>query len=276
MSVADSGRDSVLEAVLASGVSLPSPSQSLLHLREAAADPRMGPRQLADIVEQDPVLVGALVRVANSPVFYQQRAPRSLAEVIALLGATKLLGIAVSSALRGKIPGVDPAIVDAIWARSADVAACTFQAARRSHRRDLADPGYFTALVHDAGLCVMLRRFPLHAPMLRVAHPAEFDAAALAFDAAAGTEHAAVGALIVRNWKLPAQISDAVNLHHTLPQLSHVSDEVAALTTLVALGRRLADGPSATWETWAPLAERWLGVDAALLASLEIPASAAD
>ncbi len=269
--MAETAKDSVLAAVLASGVSLPAPSQTLLQLQPALGDARLGPRQLADIVEQDPVLVGALVRVANSPVFYQQRAPRSLAEVIALLGATKLLGIAVSSALRGKIPGVDPAIVDAIWERSADVAACTFQAARRSRRRDLADPGYFTGLVHDAGLCVMLRRFPQHASMLRVARRSDFDAAALAFDAAVGTEHAAVGALIVRHWKLPAQIADAVNLHHKLPQLSQVADEVAALATLVALGRRLADGPSVSWEPWEPLAESWLGVDAGVLASLEIP-----
>lgn len=270
----ETSKDSVLAAVLASGVSLPSPSQTLIQLQQAVADPEAGPRQLADIAEQDPVLAGALVRVANSPVFYQQRAPRSLAEVIALLGATKLLGIAVSSALRGKIPGVDPAIVDAIWARSADVAACTFQAARRSRRRDLADPGYFTALVHDAGLCVMLRRFPLSAPLLRVARPADFDAAALAFDAAAGTEHAAVGALIVRNWKLPALIADAVNLHHNLPQLNHSGDEAAVLATLVALGRRLADGPSAAWEAWAPLAQRWLDVDASWLAAMEVPTSA--
>jgi len=274
--MAVSDPDPVLDALLRSGVQLPAPSQSLLKLQTALNDPEVGPRALADIAEQDPVLVSALVRVANSPAFYSQRPASSLAEIVARLGATKVLAIAVSASLRGKIPGVDSSVIDAIWARCTDVAACTFLGARHSRRKDLADVAYFSALVHDAGLCVLLRRFPAEALRLRLSRPAEFDAGALALDAAVGTEHAAVGAIVVKNWKLPPVVAEAIQHHHNLPRMASVSGDAAAVSVLIALGRRLADGGTPQWEPWRPLAESLLGVDDDAIAEMEIPGNDAD
>ncbi len=272
----ESGFDPQVEALLRSGVQLPAPSQSLLKLQTALNDPDIGPRALADIAEQDPVLVSALIRVANSPAFYAQRPAGSLAEIVARLGATKVLAIAVSASLRGKIPGVDAGVIDAIWARCTDVAACTFLGARHSRRKDLADVAYFSALVHDAGLCVLLRRYPSEALRLRWSRPGEFDAGALALDAAVGTEHAAVGALVVKNWKLPAVVVDAIQHHHNLPQMASAFGDAAAVSALIALGRRLADGPLPEWESWRPLAESLLGVDDGALAEMEVPGGGED
>ena len=114
--------DSVLEAILMSGVSLPAPSGSVRQLRAALADDRSGPRELATIAARDPVLVGALTRIANSPAFYHQGSARSLVDVVARLGGTKTLAIAVSAAMKSALSGVDQRIVDAVWERSAHVA----------------------------------------------------------------------------------------------------------------------------------------------------------
>ena len=71
--------------MLRSGVHLPSPSESLLRLRSAVADERAGPRDFAAIAAKDAVLVGALMRIGNSPVFYQQGGAFTLADVVARL-----------------------------------------------------------------------------------------------------------------------------------------------------------------------------------------------
>jgi HD-like signal output (HDOD) protein len=262
--------DPVLEAVLRSGVNLPAPSQSMMRLQAAARDERTGPRELAAIAVKDPVLIGALTRIANSAVFYQQRPARSLIDVIARLGGTKTLAIAVSASLRSRVEGVDPRIVDAIWERSVHIAAHALHAARRSPQPGLADLAYFAALVHDAGICVMLRRYPDQArPMVNPT--AGIDTAALAFDIASGAGHAAVGCIVARNWKLPAVVVEAIRLHH-LPESAAAADaETRALAALIAVGRRVVDGPSAEWLLWEPLVAQHLGLDGPMIEAMEVP-----
>jgi HD-like signal output (HDOD) protein len=267
--------DPVLEAVLRSGVTLPAPSQSLLRLQAAAGDERAGPRELAAIAVKDPVLVGALTRIANSAVFYQQGPSRSLVDVIAKLGGTKTLAIAVSASLRSRIAGVDQRLVDAIWERSVHVAARALHAARRSPQPALADLAYFASLVHDAGICVLLRRYPDHARWLQNPVARGIDEAALAFDAATGAEHAAVGCIVARNWKLPAVVAEAIRLHH-LPVAAAAADaETRALAALIAVGRRVVDGPDAEWLRWEPLVALHLGLDGPMIEAMEVPGTRA-
>lgn len=261
--------DSVLEAILMSGVTLPAPSGSVQQLQAALADDRSGPRELATIVARDPVLVGALTRIANSPAFYHQGSARSLVDVVARLGGTKTLAIAVSAAMKSALSGVDQRIVDAVWERSAHVASRALHAARRSSQRHLADTAYFAALVHDAGICVLLRRTPAAAAGLRSVTAASFDAAALAVDAAAGAAHAAVGAIVARNWKLPPLIAEAVRIHHQPPDELVPGDEAQRVALLIAVARRAISGTTDEWARWEPLVEAGLALDAPMIEAME-------
>jgi HD-like signal output (HDOD) protein len=208
-------------------------------------------------------------------VFYQQGHARSLVDVIAKLGGTKTLAIAASTSLRSRVPGVDSRIIDAIWERSVHVAAFALHAARRSPMPGLADLAYFASLVHDAGICVMLRRYPEQARQMQIAATAGIDAAALAFDAAVGAEHAAVGCIVARNWKLPAIVAEAIRLHH-LPESAAAADaETRALGELIAVGRRVVDGPSAEWLLWEPQVALHLGLDGPMIEAMEAPSARA-
>lgn len=261
--------DSVLEAILRSGVTLPAPSRSLLQLQAAMADERAGPRELATIAARDPVLVGALMRIANSPAFYHQGGARSLVDVVARLGGTKTLAIAVGTAMRAAISGVDQAIVDEIWERSAHVASRALHAARRSTHRELGDLAYFAALVHDAGICVLLRRHPGQVGALKGLRAAEFDAAAVALDAATGTAHAAVGAIVARNWKLPGVVADAIRIHHLPPETLVPGEEAQLIAVLLATGRRAVSGATGEWLGWEPLAATGLGLDRPMIEAMQ-------
>ncbi|MBI4995510.1 MAG: HDOD domain-containing protein [Rhodocyclales bacterium] len=79
--------------------------------------------------------------------------------------------------------------------------------------------------------------------------------------AATRTDHAAIGSLVARIWKLPPEVIEAVLLHHRPVAAEHAEPHAASLATLVAVGRRLRDGPSDEWADWAPLAESHLGLD---------------
>lgn len=256
--------DALVEAVLASGVVLPAPGPGFLKLRAVAADEDAGPRELAAAVSDDPALTGALLRVANSPVFRPRNAPRSAFEAITMLGRTRTLATAASVALRAQCDGVDARIVDQVWSNCARAAGFTFAVARATPYRSLADSAYLAALMQDAGIAVVLRRSPENAHLLTGDGPT-LEAGARALDVLSGTDHAAAGYLVARNWKLPPEICDAIRAHQD-PQLAlRMDDDARRLAWLMAAGRRVRDGVTPDWVDWADGVTSDFGLDEGML-----------
>lgn len=261
-------KDQLIEAVLASGVVLPAPGPGFLRLQAAAASEDAGPRELAAAVSQDPAITGALLRVANSPVFRPRAAPRSALEAITMLGRTRTLATAASTALRSHCSGLDADVIEAVWSASARAAELTYAACRQTSAKALADLAYLAALMQDAGIAVLLRRNPELAAALKGQSHA-LEAGIRALDALSGADHAAAGALVARNWKLPQDVAEAIRAHHDPRQAARLPDTPRFLAILLATGRRLRDGVSPDWIDWTELAESELGLDEASLAELE-------
>jgi HD-like signal output (HDOD) protein len=135
--------------------------------------------------------------------------------------------------------------------------------------RELGDLAYFAALVHDAGICVLLRRYPDRVAALKGLRASEFDAAAVALDAATGTAHAAVGSIVARNWKLPPVVAEAIRIHHLPPEALVPGDEAQLIAVLLAVGRRAISGSTDEWACWEPLAASGLGLDLPMIEAME-------
>ncbi len=253
-----SERDPLLDAVLASGVKLPAPSATLLRLQALAADDNAGPGELAAAISHEPALTGEFMRVANSPVFRTRAPARSVKAAITILGRTRTLAVVASHALRAQMAGVPPRAIERVWSASAAAADHAYRAARASRVHGIADVAYLAALVHDVGIAVLLRRFPEHAGLLEEA-PDDLDIAARRLDAATGADHAAVGAMVARNWKLSPDVAEAVAMHHQ-PAAAREPSPATALAILIAVARRLRDGDSEEWQSWAPMAEAHLDI----------------
>lgn len=253
-------QDFLVEAVLSSGVVLPSPGSGFLRLQAAAADEDAGPREFAAAVAQDPALTGALLRVANSPVFRPRNAPRSALEAITMLGRVRTLATAASSAMRSHCAELDPLAIEALWHASASAADLTYLFCRHTAHKAWADTAYLAALMQDAGVAVLLRRAPEHAHLLRVSGAA-LEAATRAVNALTGCDHAAAGFLVARNWKLPDVVCEAIRCHHDPQHAARLADTPRRIALMLAIGRRLRDGPSPDWTDWAEPAEEEFGVD---------------
>ncbi|MDD3355280.1 HDOD domain-containing protein [Zoogloea sp.] len=260
-------KDMLVEAVLASGVVLPAPGPGFMQLQKAAADENAGPRELAAAVVDDPAITGALMRVANSPVFRPRSAPRSAFEAIAMLGQTRSLAIAASTTLKGQCAGLDMKAVENIWAASALAAEWSFTACRRLPCRSLADLVYLTALMQDAGIPVLLKRTSEHAHLFH-GNSVALEAGARTLDALSGSDHAATSCLVARNWKLPPEVCDAIRHHHAPEMAMKLEDTARRLALLLAIGRRLRDGPSPDWTDWADLVKLEFGLGEDHIASL--------
>lgn len=252
--------DPLLETLLAAGIKLPTPGTTLLRFQELSANDKAGPQDYARAVAHDPALTGELLRVANSPVFRARTPVRTAKAAIAQLGLTRSLAVIASSALRGQMSGVEPRILELLWAGLAASADRAYHAAQAFGFGALADTAYLTGLMHDIGIAVLLRRFPEHAALLDVP-PDRLDEAAALLDEAAGASHAKVGATVCRGWKLPAEVVEAIAFHHQPAAIDQLSRQAATLAALLALARRMRDGPGPEWEVWGLYAREILGFD---------------
>lgn len=252
--------DLLVEAVLASGVLLPAPGPGFLRLQAAAAREDAGPRELAAAIAQDPAMTGALMRVANSPVFRPRSAPRSALEAITMLGRTRTLATAASTALKGCSAGLDKRAIEALWSASARAADLAYAVCRAGAFRQLADTAYLAALMQDGGTAVLLRRTPEHARLLH-GGGSQLEAGARTLDALSGADHAAAGFLMARNWKLPPEVCEAIRVHHQPRAALRLDAVPRRIALLLAAGRRLRDGPSPDWTDWAAPVLDELGLD---------------
>ena len=259
-------RDPLLDAVLASGVKLPTLGGNLARLYAMACDDDASPIELAAAISKDPALTGEFIRVANSPVFRTRTPARSVRAAITFLGRTKTLAIITSNALRSQLTGVSSKEVLAVWSTSAAVADAAYHAAHASRLRNLADLAYLAGLIHDVGIPILIHRFPDYARHFDAA--TTVDSGALAADAAIGADHAVISAMVARNWKLPPEVVEGVTLHHRPSAIERAEPHGASLAILIAAGRRLHCGESPEWLVWAPLAAAHLGLDDATLAKV--------
>ncbi len=125
--------------------------------------------------------------------------------------------------------------------------------------------------MQDAGIAVALRRAPEHSSVLRMAG-ASLEAGTRALDALTGTDHAAAGYLVARNWKLPFEVCEAIRAHHDPRIARRLADEGRRIALLLAVGRRLRDGTTPDWVEWEEPVETELGLTAADLDELEADA----
>jgi HD-like signal output (HDOD) protein len=80
-------------------------------------------------------------------------------------------------------------------------------------------------------------------------------------DALTRSDHAVVGSMVARNWKLAAVVVDAIRLQNRPADAAAAGEPVAILTTLLAAARRGLDIDRAAWTAWQPMAGDLLALD---------------
>ncbi len=253
--------ESLIDAILASGISLPAPDSHLLELMRIAGNEDSGLDEIASAVSRTPATTGAVFRVAASPVFGQVRPKKTVLEAVVLLGKVKVLAIATSTALRAKLGDVPARVVGAIWDACFQVSQETWGLMHASRMPGKADDAFLAGLMHDVGIALILRRNPEFLRDFEL-EAGNVDEAGLHVDGLIEVNHAAIGAHVARNWKLPDAVCDAIALHHTPPPPDLAEPtEAQLLSAAIAAGRRRAGAIRAEeWACWEPFVVRHLEI----------------
>jgi len=211
-------------------------SSTVVKLAAAVADPDSTMRDVEAILREDPSLVAALLREANSAASAAASEISTVEGAVIRLGLARVLAIGAASSIgeseaRNALPAYSLA-EGGLWKHSM-VTSYVAEAMYRSTPKTIGAEAVAAALLHDVGKLVLdkvldPRYFRRGRKYNRVITKAERELA--------DVDHAELSALLLEMWGIPTVIVDAVRYHHE-PELA-----TTPMAHVISVANTLAHG----------------------------------
>lgn len=196
------------------------------------------PTTIAKIASRDVAMAAALIRVANSPIYARSRTASTVAEAVTMLGVAQTVSILTGFLLREAIAVQSP-LLEHFWETSTRRAYAMGYIARQMYGMN-ADIAHTCGLFCHVGLPIMLQALPGYEATLHAALHGEHPFTEVE-NAAHRTDHAVVGAIVAKTWRLPPIVAIAVRLHHDFTVLKddNIPTDVRMLVAMSLLAEHL-------------------------------------
>ncbi|MBL1259630.1 MAG: HDOD domain-containing protein [Thiotrichaceae bacterium] len=218
-------------------ISIPAQPQVVIDLQREMASVEPDFSQISAAVAKDIALSAKIIKLINSPFYGLSRTVTSIAQALSLLGLNNFNNIVLSSVIREAIK-VDGELNERFWEHTLLMARLCEMIALSS-RMISADLAYMVGLFHDCAVPLMLNRFPDYEEIAFPCLGGGKDVIAME-ELRYSTNHAVVGYMVAKNWKLPDVVALAIRHHHET-SLDHISDDAArTLTSTLVLADFIA------------------------------------
>lgn len=248
-------------------LSIPPCPELLVQLKAALAAAEPDLNEVARIATCDVAMSATLIKGANGAQFANVRPVSTVGQAMNRLGLQKTAQLMTAFLTQKAIPVNNPHM-KRFWERATKRAlAMGFIAGKLPGMSE--DLAHTYGLFCHVGMPVMLQSVKGYSSTMVEAR-ARIDRPYIATENANHrTDHAVVGALVAKVWRLAPELVAAIRLHHDLDMLGHQGTE-PEVHTLVAAGlvaehlmrRHEGEDPDSDWNTHAPAALRWLLVTA--------------
>lgn len=227
---------------------LASPPQIFIRIEELLANPNASIGDFAQVIEEDAGLTARLLRLANSPMYGRVARVGTVHTAVSVIGTQQLRELALACSVLRVFRDIPPELLDMemFWRHSVACGVLARTMAVLAGEGNV-ERAFAAGLLHDVGRLVMLMERPR--TMGRVLDAARAGGKLLheAEREEFGFDHAEVGALLLRSWKVPDRLVDAVGFHHAphaareAPRdaaMLHVADIVVNALALGSSGQR--------------------------------------
>jgi HD-like signal output (HDOD) protein len=229
----------------------------------AVAEPDLN--EVAQIASCDVAMSAALLRAANSPLYMVGQPAQTIGQAMNRLGLEQTAAVMTGFLAQRAIKVTSKQLLR-FWER------CTKRALAMSFMAGKL-PGVSPDLAHTYGLflhvgmAVMAQSVRGYLSTLVEAHARIDRSFVQTENANHRTDHAVVGALVARVWRLAPSVMAAIRLHHDLEVL-HESGAQSEVNTLIAMGliadyymhRHEGLDPDVDWQSHGVAAMDWLQV----------------
>jgi diguanylate cyclase (GGDEF)-like protein len=254
-----------IEAQLRLSVNFPSPPGVAAHIIELAQDPEIEMGKVAKALSMDSALSSKVLRIANSPLYAQRRKSENLRQALVVLGLNATLTLALSFSLVKSLRGAKANGLDyKYYWRRALLSATAARALSDFLHQTLAEEIFLAALLQDVGMLALDQSLP---DLYRGIDALQQDHEAVAAleTKRLQVDHAYIGGWMMRNWRLPERLHNAITHSHRLQQ-SFTTEPAQIFERCVALSGPIADlflqePQQRQFAETALRAERSLGLD---------------
>jgi HD-like signal output (HDOD) protein len=191
---------------------IPPCPELLTELRKEVQKADPDPGVIANIAASDVAMAASLIRIANSPMYARSRPAFTVAEATSMLGVSQSIGILTGFLARNAIR-INSPLIEHFWETSARRAQAMGYIARQLYGMN-ADIAHTCGLFCHVGIPVMLQGVKGYSGTLAEALARQDRTFTQTENAAHRTDHAVVGAIVAKTWRLPPIITVAVRLHH--------------------------------------------------------------
>lgn len=244
--------------IMAEVKSFPSMPGAAIKLLNLLDNPDTDASEIEKILRYDPGLTANVLKLTNSAYFGFPSKVGSIKHAVVLLGLRRIVQLVIAScvnAVMGKaVPGYDLSSGE-LWRHSIAVSVAA-EGLIKELNLPASDEIFTAALLHDVGKLILgsFLKDDLEQIERVASRGIPFEAAE---QEVLGTDHAEIGAEILKNWSLPSEIVSAVRWHHTpdsAPETNTLIDVVHVANVLclmigVGVGREglhYEPSPSAT------------------------------
>ncbi|WP_236651053.1 HDOD domain-containing protein [Aquabacterium fontiphilum] len=246
-------------------ITIPPCPELLSRLQRALAEPEPDLNEVARIATSDVAMSATLLKQANSPAFSTGQPVQTIGQAMNRLGLAHTAG-AMTAFLTRRAIRVNSPHLTRFWERSAKRATAMSYLAGKLPGVS-ADLAHTYGLFCHVGLPVMVQSIKGYTGTMVEARARIDRSYVQTENANHKTDHAVVGALVARVWRLSPTVTAGIRLHHDLEALGERSADPEA-NTLIALGlvaeyitvRHEGVDPDADWTRYGEAAMAWLEV----------------
>ena len=201
---------------------LPPVSQAALKLVSLLEQASISNDDVVQVIKCDNVLTAKLLRACNSPYFGLAEPVASVDQAVFILGHQQILHIVLTLAFGSTMVVTLPAYAAeaaALWQHSLVTATAAEIVAAEAYDLQIEAAVAFTVgLLHDIGKLAMSQALtPEQQQQVHDRIHGEKISRSAAERLVLGTDHGEVGACLLKSWRLPAEVIEAVGYHHQPP-----------------------------------------------------------
>jgi diguanylate cyclase (GGDEF)-like protein len=221
--------------VLQSCRTLPSVPAVVMQVLDLSQDPDIGTAKVAKVIARDPALVAKILKVANSAWCGVLREVSALDQAVNLLGLNGTMSLALSFSLVRRLRKTSEATFNhqAYWRRSV-ISATATRAVGSYVKATRHDELFLAGLLQDIGMLVLNEAIPTYGSLV-VSSNSDHDLLIEIEEKEWQSNHARVGAWLLKKWGLPDRLVSAVNASHDREGIDEPLGKAAAI------GGRIAD-----------------------------------
>lgn len=245
---------------------IPPCPELLTRLQQALASTEPDLGEVARVAASDVAMSATLIRAASGAAFAGFAPAQTVGQAMTRLGLEQTAAVMTGFLTRRAIPA-DGRLLQRFWERSTQRAVAMDHLARQLPGLS-PDVAYTFGLFAHVGQPVMLQSLRGYGSTMVEGLARRDRSFVQTENANHRTDHAVVGALVARTWRLAPPVMAAIRLHHDLDMLgaADIEPEVQTLTAAGLVAEHLmrrCEGldPDPDWMAHAERALAWLHVD---------------